>query len=87
MDSRNRELKTCDRLLMKKEIILREGPSTCWVIRGAALTFAPKTTEELDFATEGKGTGAKDAGCKDGAQPPWRFDCRTLEAAIGDAEH
>ena len=35
MDRRNRELKTCDRLLMKKEIILREGPSTCWVIRGA----------------------------------------------------
>ena len=51
-----------------------------------ALTFAPKTTEELDFATEGKGTGAEDAGCKDGAQPPWRFDGGTLEAAIGDAE-
>ena len=35
MGRRFRELKTCDRLLMKKEIIEQEGQSTCWVIRGA----------------------------------------------------
>ena len=35
MGRRFRELKTCDRLPMKKEIIVQEGQSTCWVIRGA----------------------------------------------------